>query len=143
MWIIIGLFGYLTVLAICDVRTKKIPMVWLKIGYIVAAAYVVWQGINQPFDTFWPELIKSLGPGMLLLAAGRVSGKIGEGDGCVLLVVGSILGSKKTLLVFSGALFLAALTGTILLVLGKAGKDSKIPFIPFLVLALMLAEVMR
>lgn len=142
MWKWAGLICYLIILSIYDIRIRKIPSVWLVIGGVAALAYLIYLCLCQPFSEFWPEMVKGWGPGLLMLAAGRLSGKIGSGDGCVLLVAGSILGSVKMMEVFMGSLLLAALTAVVLLIFRKAGKNDKMPFMPFLATAVILIGMM-
>ena len=141
MWKWAGLSCYLIILSIHDIRTRKIPAVWLVIGGVAALAYLTYLCLCQPFSELWPEILKSWGPGVLMLAAGRVSGKIGTGDGCVLLVAGSIVGSEKIMVVFMVSLLLASVTAVVLLIFCKAGKNHKMPFMPFLALAVIWLKV--
>ena len=76
-----------------------------------------------------------------MLAAGRLSGKIGVGDGCVLLVAGSIVGSEKIIMIFTVSLLLASVTAVVLLIFRKAEKNDKMPFMPFLAAAVILLGV--
>ena len=126
MWKWAGLICYLIILSIYDIRTRKIPSVWMVIGGVATLAYLIYLCLCHPFSELWPEVLKSWGPGLLMLAAGRLSGKIGSGDGCILLVAGSILGSVKMMGVFMGSLFLAALTAVVLLIFRKAGKNDSL-----------------
>ncbi|MBR5248871.1 MAG: prepilin peptidase [Lachnospiraceae bacterium] len=142
MWKWAGLICYLIILSIYDIRTRKIPSVWMVIGGVATLAYLIYLCLCHPFSELWPEVLKSWGPGLLMLAAGRLSGKIGSGDGCILLVAGSILGSVKMMGVFMGSLFLAALTAVVLLIFRKAGKNDKMPFMPFLAAAVILLGMM-
>ena len=143
MWKAAGLICYLIILSIYDIKTRKIPAVWLAIGGVAALANLVYMCLCQPSLELCPDILKSWGPGLLMLAAGRLSGKIGSGDGCVLLVAGSILGSVKMMAVFTGSLLLAAVTAAVLLVFRMAGKNDKIPFMPFLAVSLILLEVVE
>lgn len=138
MWQWVGLICYLIILSIYDIRTRKIPAAWLVIGGVAALAYLIYLCLCQPFSELWLEMLKSWGPGLLMLAAGRLSGKIGSGDGCVLLVAGSVLGGVKMMAVFMGSLLLAAVAGVILLIFRKAGKNDKMPFMPFLAAAVIM-----
>ncbi len=142
MWKWAGLMCYLIILSIYDIRTRKIPVLWLVIGGVAALVYLIYLCLCQSFSELWSEMLKSWGPGVLMLATGRLSGKIGSGDGYVLLVIGSILGSVKMMGVFMGSLLLAALTAVVLLIFRKAGKNDEMPFVPFLAAAVLLLGVM-
>lgn len=142
MWKTIAFICYLIILSIYDIRTRQIPIVWLVIGGVAALANIIYLCLCQPSVEIVVELWKSFMPGLLMLAIARFSGKIGSGDGCVLLVAGSILGSVKGMVVFAGSLILAAVTAAILLVFCKAGKNDKLPFVPFLAISVILSEVL-
>ena len=138
MWQLVGLICYLIILSIYDIRTRKIPAVWLVIGGVAALVYLIYLCLCRPFSELWPEMLKSWGPGLLMLTVGRFSEKIGSGDGCVLLVAGSVLGGVKMMPVFMGSLLLAAVAGVVLLIFRKAGKNDKMPFMPFLAVAVIM-----
>ena len=59
----------------------------------------------------------------------------GYGDGVALLILGMISGAGKSLMIFGFSLFLAAVFSVVMLVLGKAGRNTAIPFLPFLAAA--------
>ncbi len=143
MWKTVSLLCYLMVLSIYDIKTRKIPVFWLLIGGVAALANLIYLGCDRPPLEFWSELLKSWVPGVLMLLAGWLSGKVGYGDGCVLLVAGSILGGVKITAVFLGGLFIAAMTAIVLLVFRKVKKNDKLPFIPFLAVSALVLEGMR
>ncbi len=67
-----------------------------------------------------------------LLLSSATREQIGRGDGLVLLCTGCLLGFKGNMLLFMRALLLAAAAAALLLALGKAGKKTAFPFLPFL-----------
>ena len=62
---------------------------------------------------------------------------IGSGDALLLLVTGSFLGGRWNVLLLLAAWTVAGIWSGLLLVFHKAGKQSRIPFAPFLLLAYM------
>ena len=74
-------------------------------------------------------------PGGLLLVTAYVTKKAGYGDGIVLLLLGMALGGDKSLLIFGLSLLLISVWSLILLVFHKAGRNTKIPYLPFLTAA--------
>ena len=62
---------------------------------------------------------------------------IGSGDALLLLVTGSFLGGCWNALLLLAAWTVAGIWSGLLLVFHKAGKQSRIPFAPFLLLAYM------
>ena len=142
MWKTVGFICYLIILSIYDIRTRQIPVVWLAIGGMAAFVNMMYLCLCQPSLEIVVEIWKSCLPGIVMLIAARFSGKIGGGDGCVLLVAGSILGSVKIMAVFAGSLMLVAVTAAILLVFRKVSKNDKLPFVPFLAISAILPEVL-
>ena len=62
---------------------------------------------------------------------------LGSGDALLLLVTGSFLGGRWNVLLLLAAWTVAGIWSGLLLVFHKAGKQSRIPFAPFLLLAYM------
>ncbi len=138
MWKSMCLIGYLTILAIFDIRTRKIPIVWLLAGGTVAVANIVYLCFEHSFWGILPEILKSMGPGFLMLLIARFSGKTGYGDGAVLLVTGVVMGSVGGVTAYMLSMMIAALVSGVLLVLGKVGRNDQLPFIPFLTISTLI-----
>ena len=82
-------------------------------------------------------------PGLLFLAmAVLTKEKVGYGDGLVLIVTGVLLGLRGNLMMVFMGLFLAALSSIWLLIRKKAGRNTKIAFVPFLLPSLVLSLLM-
>lgn len=77
---------------------------------------------------------------MLVLA--RVSGMVGCGDGWTLVNIGLFLDYKTCILIWIISLFLMSLFSVGMLMAGKARRDTRIPYMPFLVLASLLVFFM-
>ena len=81
-----------------------------------------------PWQNLWGVL-----PGVCLLLISRLSGDcIGKGDGYLVCISGMALGFKINLSLLFYALFLAGGISAVLLSLRKVKKDTKLPFVPFL-----------
>ncbi len=72
---------------------------------------------------------------LMLLISVATGGGIGGGDGIVAVVLGWYLGIWQVLLLFLFAFFSAGLLGGALLLLKKAGRKSRLPMLPFLLLS--------
>lgn len=142
MWKAISFICYLSILSIYDIRTRQIPLVWLVIGGLAALSNLISMCLGGFSLDMVVEIWKSCMPGLLMLVSARFSGKVGIGDGCVLLVAGGIWGSVKVMAVFAGSLMLVAVTAAVLLVFCKVGKNDKLPFVPFLAISAILSEVL-
>lgn len=125
--------GWITwvVAALFDVRTKKIPVPMISAAAgcsALAGVLFLRNGTCTP-----QELAASLVPGMVLLLVALLSGEaIGYGDGLLLLATGPLFGWQKMLLCIPAALLLTTIASVLLLVMKKADRKTKIPFVPFL-----------
>lgn len=123
-WVARVLLG---ITCIFDLRYKKIPMLPIIIGS-------VWGGVlliaNKSGGT---EVLNALFPGMLLvIVAFMTKEKVGYGDGFLLMSLGLLEGAGACWKDLMIGLFLAAVFGIILLFFGKKGKETEVPFVPFL-----------
>ena len=66
-------------------------------------------------------------------------GKVGRGDGDMVLILGLFLGWRRCVVALCAACLLSALWAGIGLAAGRLKKDSKLPFAPFLLAAVALA----
>ena len=89
------------------------------------------------------ESIKSLlfgiavGGGLYLLSL-ATDGAIGRGDALVFTLMGLYLGLYRLLFLLMGSFLLCGFTGSVLLLLKKAGRKSKLPLIPFVLMAYLI-----
>ena len=75
-------------------------------------------------------------PGVFLLLSSYITGhKVGNGDGWVFILMGLLIGAPGAFMLLGLSLILCALASGILLILHKAQKNSKIPFVPFVMAA--------
>ncbi len=77
------------------------------------------------------------GLGLWLLSA-VTNEAVGRGDALAVCLAGMSSGPEQILMILLAALFLTAFAGCILLAAGKAGKKSRLPFIPFLAAGYLL-----
>lgn len=64
--------------------------------------------------------------------------QIGYGDGVFLLCIGGCLGKERTMMIVMAALSGICVVSILLLICKKVGKNSRIPFVPFLALGCVL-----
>ncbi len=93
---------------------------------MVAEIMLLQDGV--PWQNIWGVLP---GVGILVLSL-MLKGSIGKGDGYLLCISGLALGLKQNLSILFYGLFLAGGTAAVLLGLGKVKRDTKLPFVPFL-----------
>ncbi|MCM1099762.1 MAG: prepilin peptidase [Clostridium sp.] len=130
----IVLLIYLTILALFDRRERKIPVILPVAGGIAAILYNVYRLSQSSGQREWFLLSFVLGlfPGVLLLAVARLTGKAGYGDGLTLLSVGMWTGYKDCFLLLCLSLLLMAVFAAGMLFMRKAGRNTKLPYLPFL-----------
>ncbi len=116
-------------LALSDIRTKKIPVkILLMYGAIALLFCVICKGANGYY------ILQSIGPGGLLLFLSKISKEsIGYGDGVVVMLIGLLCGTLFAVVTVGVAFFLSGIYALFLL---WKRKGDKMPFLPFLLLAM-------
>ncbi|MBP3487129.1 MAG: prepilin peptidase [Roseburia sp.] len=126
-----ALLGVLAVTAYQDWREQKIGI------YLPCAAGIVGLLLYLFYrEHTLTDLLLGMGIGvvMLLIAwTGREC--IGAGDGVMLVASGTFLGFWGNLRLLIAALFLAAVAALFLLVIKRKGRNYRMPFLPFLLVA--------
>ncbi len=130
--------GYLLPASVCDVRSRRVPRI-LVLAFLCAAAGVSARLVYRGLLTV-PGLFQSLLPGTAgILCALVLRGQMGLGDGLSLLIIGLIMGAEACWAsLFLGLLMIGA-AAIILLAMKKAERGTKLPFLPFLSLGVVLA----
>lgn len=134
MWITIFTAAWLSAVSIMDIRSRRVPVWLLLVGGIPTLLAGVYKGGEGYY-----MLLGAL-PGILLLGTAFATKKAGYGDGIVLLFLGMGLGGGKSLLLFGVSLFLISVCSLVLLALKKAGRNTGIPFLPFLSAAWLMVS---
>ena len=118
---------------ILDIRTKKIWVPWIVIFFIEAVILAIMRIIG------WGELLYGIIPGILLVIISILTrGAIGLGDGYIVCVIGSLFGLENTVAVFVIAMLISAFAGGILMLIRHWKRKDTIPFVPFLLIGVML-----
>lgn len=121
----------LSITSIMDLRCKKINL-FLLIPFLMSGI------ICNLYYQLLPitSLVGGVGIGIVLLIISFVTrGKIGSGDGVILMVTGIFLGFYDNLLLLLSATFLSAIVGAFILCIKGMNKNYEIPFIPFLLIS--------
>lgn len=126
-----------------DLKSREIP-VWLLICCgALSAGKVIFLLTGARFVP--AEFMISLLPGALLLLTAYVTGQgVGYGDGLLALCIGPAVGAAALVTGMCVAVMVSGLVSVVLLALRKAGRRTKIPFVPFLTFGLgvmMLAPI--
>lgn len=117
---------WLSLISAMDIRKRKVPA-WLLGAGGILAVICYRQGISM---NVWKGFL----PGILLLLMSMMTKQVGYGDGIVLLILGYCSGGTS-LLIFGIGLFLISLFSLGALALRRAGRNTRIPFLPFLTAA--------
>lgn len=133
MWGQIAMIGLLAACTAQDIRKKEIRLNFVFFFGILGIIFHM---------LFRMQSIVSLLLGMsvgvvLVLAAVVTEGKIGVGDGVLLIVTGVYLGIEGNIRLFIGGLILCSVWALGLLVFRKKRRTDSIPFVPFLLASYM------
>lgn len=126
-----AVFVFLCICAVFDIRKKEIPFASAVSGMAAAGVLTLWRIGNGTASA--AEIILSLLPGAFFLLVSRCTKeKVGYGDGLLLLITGLAVGFYQCFFGLCISLLLSAFFAAFLLILRKAEKESRIPFVPFL-----------
>ena len=136
MWKMYSQIAVIGMLAICsaeDIRKKQVRTnVILAFGIVGVIFHMLWQ--MQSIES----ILAGMGiGGALLLLSILTRGKIGIGDGILLVVTGIYLGLEQNLILLLSSLFICALYALFLLILRKKGRKDTIAFVPFVFVSYM------
>lgn len=125
---------FLTAAAICDIRSKSLPVILLVAGGIMTAAYEVSLAAGGMLDLY--NLMLAMLPGILMLIVSYAScGSMGTGDGLTALIAGPMLGAGAAFVVMCIAFLLSGAVAVTLLTVRRAGRSTRIPFVPMIAAA--------
>ncbi|MCM1175824.1 MAG: prepilin peptidase [Blautia sp.] len=123
---------YMSVCMVFDIRRREIPLWLILFGMAAALGIDLWR-IGEGAVTA-AEMGLSLLPGIFFLLTGLLTGeKVGYGDGLLLLFAGLLLGAYRCFLALGAGLVFSAAVSLFLLLFRRADRNSRIPFVPFLV----------
>ena len=131
---------WLLIASIFDIRSRRIPVWMLVLGGSFAVLTAVCRCGFALAE--YVEMIKGCVPGMILLLMAAATDKAGTADGLVLIFLGICMGGKSCLAVFMLSLVLISLFSAVLLMLRRAGRNTKLPYLPFLAAAWLLGQAL-
>lgn len=119
---------FLLAAAIEDMKTKEINRV-----LIAGIGISCLLGCISMGEPNWWEIVGGFAIGLCVVGISIISAEqIGKGDGMVIAALGLLLGARKCLFMIGIASTFMALLSIVILTLKKAGKHTKLPFIPAL-----------
>ena len=136
-WIIVALF--LFIMTIQDIRKKELSLKVMVLFFLAGLALRIFFDGSGFIDALYGMLI---GAAMIVLS--KLSrGAAGLGDGIVLVVTGLYMGFDVNLEIFIWGLSLCAIVGLFLLLVMKADRKKRIPFVPFLSAGYLLTALVE
>lgn len=117
----------------------------------ISRTFLIWSGIFAVLGRILTadraisllEWGLSLLPGIIFIGLGWLSKwQIGIGDGIIILIMGLWLGIRETVAVLLMGMFLCSIVCGGLLLARKAGRKTKVPFVPFLWVAYLIGRVL-
>ncbi|NTW29658.1 MAG: prepilin peptidase [Candidatus Moranbacteria bacterium] len=137
---VLGLIGVLAVVFVHDLMHMEIPVSVLVFGIVwtVVSLFLIWisESPAEPFfsSRLWEGIIGGAIAFLLFYSLVFFSDEtwMGMGDAWLALILGLALGWKLLLPALTLAFGSGAVVGIVLIVLGRKGLQSRIPFGPFL-----------
>ena len=121
---------YLAICAVQDFRSRRIS-VNVSAGTGTAAAVLCIASLLRGHSSA-AAVFAGLLPGVfLLICAFAARGSAGFGDGICFLVLGMLLGARTTWILLFATLLSVLLCGIILILLRRAGRQTRLPFLTF------------
>lgn len=132
--------GVLIMSSVFDLKNKEIPAPTLVMAAFISA---ISAGIQLSHNkSACPDILLSLLPGVVMIAAAFLSREgIGYGDGLMALSIGPSLGFEIMLIGTLAAFFLSSIISIALMGFKKAGRKTKIPFVPFITVGMGVALI--
>lgn len=132
---------FLSVLLLCsikDMQKREISLSAAVFGFLFGIGFLLFDSDMDFYDAFLACL-----PGAGMMGLGFLSdGKIGIGDG-ILVLIGGFYFSLYCILQWLFFSFLAAaFFGGVMIVLKKADRKTELPFVPFLFLTAVVLYIM-
>ena len=127
---------YIVIEAISDVKRREIKIVYLIVAGAIGILALVISGEKS-------RIISSLfgiaiGLTVIVLAY-LTKGGIGYGDGLLLCISALLLGVRNNIVLLFTGCFLSAIVSMFLLVIKKADRKTILPFVPFLIPAVIVS----
>ncbi|MBR6383250.1 MAG: prepilin peptidase [Lachnospiraceae bacterium] len=119
----------LVIEAVTDFKKKEVNIIF---PVLLAAAATVMFFFTKDISLI--NAIIGTGEGLLLILISLLTkGEIGMGDGILLAACGLMLGGRDNLIMFFFACLSSAVVSALIMLIKKADKKTKIPFVPFMI----------
>ena len=124
--------------AVTDIRKKMIyPL--LLLPFLISG--ILWQFMSRSRGVM--DIAGGMFIGIVLLITSFLTrGKVGAGDGLLLMVTGVLLGTLENMRLLTVASVLTAVFSMVLLMTRRCRRDTELPFVPFLFAAFIIGHVL-
>ena len=131
------LCGYLGICSCYDCRYRRIPVWLLRLGIGIGGLYAMVMLLAE--RTAWQTVLAGAAPGAVMLLYSRLSQeKLGWADGLMVIPAGFLQQWERCTAEVLAACFLTFLAAVGLLLARKGNKNTKIPFAPFFLAAVLI-----
>jgi prepilin signal peptidase PulO-like enzyme (type II secretory pathway) len=136
--LVVGYAAFLIGISVYDVRRHRIPNVAVYPAVLVATAVA----FVRPDGAWWTFLLSGLGAAAFFIVLGSLSrGSMGMGDAKLAALIGLVAGWPAVLVALFVAFALGAVTGVLLMAIGRLGRRDPLPFAPALAVGAATAAV--
>ena len=127
---------YMEVLAVIDVRKRKISLRLLLSGFVLSAVLLTSALCLGEREIPWLLLAGGMAVGAGFLLISRITGEsFGYGDSILILIIGIFLGFWNLMYLLLGAFSMAAVFSAVMMIKHRFNRKSSFPFVPFLAAA--------
>ncbi|MBE5874473.1 MAG: hypothetical protein E7287_08715 [Lachnospiraceae bacterium] len=129
---------YLLILSVFDGKEKAVPIILLVPGVLGAIGFMIYQGVQGEAI----DCALGLTPGVVLLLVAVVTKKAGMADGIILGIIGVLEGYQAGMLIWGISMCAMLIAVVVLLCFKRVGRDTEVPYIPFLCGGYLIWKVM-
>lgn len=116
---------------ITDIRSKRVSILACILLTVVGIVGRILDGNMEPIS-----LLTGVIPGLIMILISIISkGRLGLGDGIIVICMGLLMGVTLVIETLIIALFLVLIVSVVLLARKKVAFNSSLPFVPFLFVA--------
>lgn len=128
---------FLAVFTLYDIKNMQIPII-----YVLLFALSVIGICIADSDYNAVDIIVRVLPGVFLLLISFVTSQaVGYGDGLVMVLIGLLLDINMVTSLLLTALILSSVVSVLALISKKANRQTRLPFMPFLLIAWLIVLV--
>ncbi|MCR5585467.1 MAG: prepilin peptidase [Lachnospiraceae bacterium] len=123
-------------LSIEDLKNKTVN--WIPIAALAAVNVTLSVILHRPLLNY----LTGIAPGLMgVLTSFATKGKMGLGDGLLLVSAGLFFDWETVLFLWLVALLLCSAVGIVMMLLKKAGLKTALPFVPFLTMGFAIVQI--